>query len=387
MASKEEVPQAAGVSAPGQPDVREEQLKRPVISENCEDPAPEAPFGKGMEAITTDEVSGEKIDKVYGFRPKSTWHLKPRKEMNMWEFITSLDLGADTVYQRKPNEQRDKPPHHSVLLENAFLATSALIPLSAHAGWNYLVPSHEVVALYAWPLYHIWFIIYSFTMLKRLHYYMGKYGCLDEHNRGRDLVDDKHVNHLGRAILLYTIVRTVGVFLFSWRADELSNPLLGLSWKTPLKLGVWQVCFDLFFYLYHRSCHEFDCLWFIHRQHHATKHPSPALAILADDIQETIEIFICPFLATMVAPKMSFAELYYTAIVTIYVETLGHSGIRADWPHPILGLVLRPFKMELAVEDHDLHHRFGKSGRNYGKQTRVWDTIFSTKTYRIETEN
>jgi len=89
----------------------------------------------------------------------------------------------------------------------------------------------------------------------------------------------------------------------------------------------------------------------------------------------------------MVAPKMSFAELYYTAIVTIYVETLGHSGIRADWPHPILGLVLRPFKMELAVEDHDLHHRFGKSGRNYGKQTRVWDTIFSTKTYRIETEN
>jgi len=197
--------------------------------------------------------------------------------MNMWEFITSLDLGADTVYQRKPNEQRDKPPHHSVLLENAFLATSALIPLSAHAGWNYLVPSHEVVALYAWPLYHIWFIIYSFTMLKRLHYYMGKYGCLDEHNRGRDLVDDKHVNHLGRAIrelacfqlgadlvlvlnllllfssVLYTIVRTVGVFLFSWRADELSNPLLGLSWKTPLKLGVWQVCFDLFFYV---SGHE-----------------------------------------------------------------------------------------------------------------------------------
>jgi sterol desaturase/sphingolipid hydroxylase (fatty acid hydroxylase superfamily) len=41
--------------------------------------------------------------------------------------------------------------------------------------------------------------------------------------------------------------------------------------------------------------------------------------------------------------------------------------------------------MELAVEDHDLHHRFGKSGRNYGKQTRIWDRVFGTIGERVET--
>ena len=67
-----------------------------------------------------------------------------------------------------------------------------------------------------------------------------------------------------------------------------------------------------------------------------------------------------------------------------YVEMLGHSGVRSYWPHPILWW-LKAFDMELAVEDHDLHHRFGKSGKNYGKQTRVWDRIFGTVGERIET--
>lgn len=91
-----------------------------------------------------------------------------------------------------------------------------------------------------------------------------------------------------------------------------------------------------------------------------------------------------PFLASCVAPKMSFAEYHFAIAYLLYVEALGHSGIRAMWPHPLLGMVLRPLGMELAVEDHDLHHRFGKSGKNYGKQTRIWDRIFGTIGERIE---
>jgi sterol desaturase/sphingolipid hydroxylase (fatty acid hydroxylase superfamily) len=40
--------------------------------------------------------------------------------------------------------------------------------------------------------------------------------------------------------------------------------------------------------------------------------------------------------------------------------------------------------MELCVEDHDLHHRLGKSGMNYGKQTRIFDRIFGTTSERVE---
>lgn len=31
---------------------------------------------------------------------------------------------------------------------------------------------------------------------------------------------------------------------------------------------------------------------------------------------------------------------------------------------PVLGPVLRPFDMEGIVEDHDNHHRLGRSGKN-----------------------
>lgn len=33
-----------------------------------------------------------------------------------------------------------------------------------------------------------------------------------------------------------------------------------------------------FQYVYHRSCHEIDSLWFIHQHHHTTKHPTAILA-------------------------------------------------------------------------------------------------------------
>lgn len=33
------------------------------------------------------------------------------------------------------------------------------------------------------------------------------------------------------------------------------------------------------------------------------------------------------------------------------------------------------------------HHRYGKSGKNYGKQSRVWDVLFGTTGDREECAN
>lgn len=68
----------------------------------------------------------------------------------------------------------------------------------------------------------------------------------------------------------------------------------------------------------------------------------------------------------------------------MYIEGTGHSGMRVFWTHPLLGEVLRPFDMDLTIEDHDLHHRHGKSGKNYGKQTRIFDRLFNTIDARVE---
>lgn len=76
---------------------------------------------------------------------------------------------------------------------------------------------------------------------------------------------------------IYTVFRTIGPFILGWKG-EMVNPLEGLSLMTPVKLGLWHIALDFWFYLYHRSCHEFDSIWWIHRQHHATKHPTPILS-------------------------------------------------------------------------------------------------------------
>jgi len=135
----------------------------------------------------------------------------------------------------------------------------------------------------------------------------------------------------------------------------------------------------------HRSCHEIPWLWSVHSTHHGTKHPTPILSLLADDYQEAIEIVIVPCLATL-AVRLSFAEAWIAMIYTLHVEMLGHSGIRAVWPHPTLTWILKPFDAHLDIEDHELHHRHGKGGMNYGKQTRIMDRLLGTVDERIVTK-
>lgn len=77
-----------------------------------------------------------------------------------------------------------------------------------------------------------------------------------------------------------------------------------------------------------------------------TKHPTPLLSILADDIQEGLEIFLIPFLSTLVVP-LNWPEAWASMCLMLYVEfvtafpvalleadtrffrrAMGHSGIR-----------------------------------------------------------
>ncbi|KAL9940324.1 hypothetical protein V8E36_001029 [Tilletia maclaganii] len=321
----------------------------------------------------------------YGVRPKTTWHLKPRKELSLWEGIAAIDTCPPDIYRkRNENEKRSGMPTQPIWRENIFILSTGAIAPTIHLLWNTVFPNYKMHWAPAYVIYHFCFIAFALRLLNRLHAKMIEFGVFDEQNRGRDMVDDKHVNHLGRSIFIYTVLRTSYPFIARWRGD-MSNPFSGLSLWSPVKLGLWEIALDYWFYLYHRSTHEFDTLWWVHRQHHATKHPTPILSILADDVQECIEIFVVPFLATLCAPSLTFAEMHYAIMYTLYVEALGHSGVRAVWQHPVLGYFLRPFGMELAVEDHDLHHRFGRSGKNFGKQTRIWDRVFGTIGERIET--
>ncbi|KEI37590.1 uncharacterized protein L969DRAFT_96118 [Mixia osmundae IAM 14324] len=316
-----------------------------------------------------------------GVRAPATWIHKPK---NFWTKILALDICPDSAYDKRFGPDRGPVPHHSIRLENAFILFWGLFPQVVQWISYTLYPEYQWPVKVAYPFYLLSFVGFSHTLLGRLHYYMEKYGVFDEDVRGRDTVDDKHADHIGKSIFAYILLRGLGPFLYAY--DKTEMPLSGLSmWSLP-KIAIAGVVLDYFFYVYHRSCHQSDAIWFIHRFHHSTKHPTAILSIQAEEYQELLEVIIIPTL-TQIAVPMTFSELWVAITYLLYVEALGHSGIRADWSHPLTTPFLRPFNMELAVEDHDLHHRYGKSGLSYGKQSRVFDTLFNTKAPRETTQD
>ncbi|CAF1609523.1 unnamed protein product [Rotaria magnacalcarata] len=324
---------------------------------------------------------------TYKLRTAANWVKKPFKNRNIWERLATLDLASDRCYIVQP-QNPNPPPKLSVWQERVWLAIMIAPALMIQALWHHMVPEnsyfHTWHPIVTFIFYHIAFIVFTLNLIAHLTYYMGVYGTFDEHNRPRDYVADKDVYPLIRSVILYTIARTAcGLILGGY--NRYAPPLLGhtISWAFPIKIGLWLIALDFFFYAYHRAVHTFPFLWKYHSKHHSTKHPTPIQSILAGDIQEIIEIVLIPLGASLVMP-LSAHEFWIAQCVLMYVEGMGHSGTRVYWTHPIIGEVLRPFKMEITIEDHDLHHRLGKSGKNYGKQSRIFDRIFNTISERIE---
>ncbi|GAA5820816.1 hypothetical protein JCM10212_002099 [Sporobolomyces blumeae] len=315
-------------------------------------------------------------------RPPSTFYLKKKSEMTTAEYLCNLATCPPTLHELKDESlDRGPLPVHPVWRENLFIIRRGLVPLAIQQLSYWAFPNFKWPLAIAYPFYWFAFIFFALGVVDRMNYYCVHYGTLDEKNIGRDRTPDKSVKSLAIGITVYMFVRTAIPFYLHYNKND--APLFEFNADFPLRLMAWQITLDYFFYCYHRLTHENDYLWSIHSMHHTTKHPTPILSILAETRQELLEVFLVPTAASLLVP-MSFAELYLTMCYTIYVEMLGHSGIRAYWAHPILGWLLKPFGMDLAVEDHDLHHRFGKSGKNFGKQTRVWDRIFGTCAERIE---
>ncbi|GAA5841706.1 hypothetical protein JCM3766R1_005157 [Sporobolomyces carnicolor] len=332
------------------------------------------------DATKSLRTTRQKVDR----RPPSTLHEKARSQMTVDELVCSLALAPAELHTLTAESlDRGPIPTPSKLREHAFVLFYGGLPLLLHQLWHSFA-SHQAPSItLAYPFYFTGFLVFSLLIPRRLHRHALRYGTLDEKNVSRDRIPDRSVRQLAIGIAAYLVVRTALPFYFSYDPTISIGPLSTLSWLSPLKACLWLLSLDYFFYVWHRLAHEVDWIWAIHAQHHTAKHPSPFLAILADTKQEYLEVFIIPLLASLLVP-LSFSEHYLTMCYALYTESLGHSGIRADLPSPLLGPVMKPFGFELCIEDHDLHHRFGKSGKNYCKQSRLFDVLFGTVGERIE---
>lgn len=324
----------------------------------------------------------------------STWPRVDRATWNIYQRIIDYQQ-LHPVFPGKPLpvfKKTDKVPYLSLLSQHAFILVYAILALVLHQAFT----SFTGIYLNTFGVFLVYLMFYitnavrEVRMLRKLMYI---YGCLDGDAHERDGIPDTGAGKMVGELVKTAVFRLAVAAMATYSSDvtPLDAGMSGIWWiKLGLQLSVYGLLLDLFFYMYHRACHEVPFLWKYHRTHHLTKHPTALHAAWADDEQELIEILLVPlatfFTLCFVGLRLDFYQWWMCFEYVTYSEIAGHSGLRVytTTPSPIAPL-LRLLNAELALEDHDLHHRKGwKKSFNYGKQTRVWDRLFGTAGERIE---
>ncbi|KAE8221054.1 hypothetical protein CF319_g5522 [Tilletia indica] len=321
-------------------------------------------------------------------RPKrsmrSTWYTEG--DWSKWNFAQRflVTLGA------MPPKNAPKPPHKEptepvgVFPELAqwahWFPTAAAAPALQYI---YMKTTGKTWSPgFAYIVYVVCFIAFAINAVQHFNRLGLKHGYFDsKHNR--DSVPDQQSYKVLWSLVATIALRPLVGFYLAYDRNELPN----ISIWFPLQAFAYATTLDLFFYCYHRAMHEVPFLWKFHQRHHETHWPSSLLSPFADEEQDFFDIVVVPLLTFITLP-MSFHTWWLISLGILYTEAMGHCGVRLYWGTPLTAWILRPLGMDLALEDHDIHHRHGwkDRGGNYGKQTRVWDTLFGTKRARIETK-
>lgn len=314
---------------------------------------------------------------------------RPRPHADDWVKRTDLPLlhrivryagllppAAEDVAKPGPS---DKLPVFTPWNQMLYLAPFAFGPFVARYLYYHYV-SNDMPG--AWAM---WGLLSFYTMQVGLMFIWGlgklatKYGYLDN-QVGRDTVPYEQVSKVMTEAISGLLFRPAFVVLCTY--DKHAPPQLSM-WL-PIQLFAFTLVEDFIYYWFHRATHESESAWKLHRFHHTTKHPTPILLGYADEIQEVFDVFGAPFLSWLIYP-LDFDALSVWMIIHISIQLHGHSGIRLHYGTILTGPFLTMLGMELVCEDHDLHHRHGwKDSYNYGKQSRVWDTLFGTMGERVE---
>ncbi|KAJ6027457.1 uncharacterized protein N7446_003951 [Penicillium canescens] len=320
---------------------------------------------------------------------RSTWRTAPRSEWNVNHWLLELlNVYPIALGQEVPvHSKKDKVPFMTQWSLHLWIIIHSGLPLILHEIYMTLTGC-TIGQITASTFYFFSFTstrIHQIHIIRRLGH---KYGFLDGDKHERDGVPDVGVAKVVSVIYKAATFRTMLSIFLSYNAREKPSQM---AWAWLLiEISLYGIVLDFFFYWYHRLMHEVSFLWKFHRTHHLTKHPNCLLLGYADHEQEFIEIVVMPmvtyFSLKLMGLPMGFYEWWICQEYVGFSEVVGHSGLRIHLIVPsTISWLLRLLSSELNIEDHDLHHRNGwRKSHNYGKQTRLWDRIFSTGNERLE---
>lgn len=314
--------------------------------------------------------------------------------MNLYSRNSTARRGHAQTQSVPSQPQGSKLPYLSQWCQHRWVMISALVPFAIHHVWLSAFPGQGFLGKA--EMFLLYFISHIAIVTRETYMFRGlgeKYGYLDEEAHGRDKVRTFGLRRTLADLLKAASWRTVLLVSLSYSTG--TPPAMVLSnWKWWLqlvwKIGLYGVVLDFWFYWYHRAMHEVGPLWKYHRTHHSTRHPVAFLHGHSDYAQEILDVVVIPFMTYITFQAMGlsfdFYEWWICQGYVSYMEAMAHSGLRIHAVAPsTLTWLLKALHAELAIEDHDLHHRRGwRKSFNYGKQSRLWDRAFGTCHDRIE---
>ncbi|SNX82788.1 related to ERG25 - C-4 methyl sterol oxidase [Melanopsichium pennsylvanicum] len=334
---------------------------------------------------TTTQMASTPLQRPNKGRMTATWHTKPSHEWNFFErSLVRLGVAPNNSESPRPKPPvfpKDAPvPVYPIWKMHLNVLPKAVAPLLVH--WFFTQSTGIKVPVYVATIsYLVYFIWFGTGIFKWCNEMTMKFGTFDG-SAERDGVPDLDTANVAIGLVMVVISRSLISIPYLYNPEE---PLVDVKTilMLPVNLFMFAIAVDFYFYWYHRLMHQVDFLWRFHRKHHTTKHPIAALGAFADHEQEFFDMVGIPILAWLTW-RINFATWWISTCYILFIEASGHSGLRGYFQNPATW-PLRYINAELCLEDHDIHHRHGwKKSGNYGKQTRLWDTIFGTKKERIE---
>lgn len=346
------------------------------------------PIHKPANDKVAQEASQNSMRSTWRHGDRSSWSLAHRL-FDIFDLYPTVANKPVPVFTKM-----DKIPHMPEWCGHVFVWLYALLPMLMHQmllTFGQIDSIHPVVgyAIYAAGTHALgWGAVRALKKLAHAH------GFLD----GETVPERQNIPDSGVMRIVAGSVKTLDIRLAIITAATFQRDVAPISllsdwtWvvSTLLKVGIYGIVIDFWFYAYHRSMHEIPWLWKYHRTHHLAKHPVSMMASWSDEEQEFLDVVGVPVLAAttmyLMGISLPFHQWFVCHLHIIYTELVGHSGVRVHSSVPnIFHRLLACFGAALTVEDHDLHHRNGyRTSGNYGKQTLLWDRVFGTARERIE---
>lgn len=143
---------------------------------------------------------------------------------------------------------------------------------------------------------------------------------------------------------------------------------------------IFELYFDFFHYIGHRSLHSKYLYKYLHKKHHKFKHTTPIITFYQDPI-DIIVTNVFPMMLTLyIVPRISYWQYNIIVVYKTYGEICGHLSKRCYPTGSFCQFIWLPklFNIELYTEEHDLHHSLNNC--NFSKRFSLWDKLFGTFT-------